>query len=75
VAQFFPGIALGVFAPRVKAKHVMAGLVVGEFLVVSLIWSSHDPFMGMNAGFVGLAVNALVTTLAFALFPDRVDRG
>ena len=73
VAQFFPGIALGVFAPRVRARHVMAGLVVGEVVVVTLIWSSHDPFMGMNAGFVGLAVNALVTMLAMALLPDRAQ--
>jgi hypothetical protein len=41
---------------------------------VSLIWSSHDPFMGMNAGFVGLAVNALVTIVAFALFPDKLEQ-
>jgi SSS family solute:Na+ symporter len=67
VAQFFPGIALGVFAPRVRARHIMAGLATGEIVVVSLIWSSHDPFLGMNAGFVGLAVNAAVTLLAVML--------
>lgn len=73
VAQFFPGIALGVFAPRVRARHIMAGLVTGEIVVVSLIWSSHDPFLGMNAGFVGLAVNAAVTMAAMAILPVRED--
>ena len=67
VAQFFPGIALGVFAPRVRARHVLPGLVFGELAVVSLIWSGHDPFLGMNAGFVGLAANAAVTMLAIAV--------
>ncbi len=71
VAQFFPGIVLGVMAPRVRARHVMAGLVTGEAVVVSLIWSGHDPWLGMNAGFVGLAANAVVTTLAILLMPDR----
>jgi solute:Na+ symporter, SSS family len=71
VAQFFPGIALGVFAARVRARHIMAGLVAGELVVVGLIWSGHDPYLGMNAGFVGLAVNALVTVAAIATFRDR----
>jgi SSS family solute:Na+ symporter len=31
--------------------------------VIGLIASGHDPFMGMNAGFVGLAINSLVTLL------------
>jgi SSS family solute:Na+ symporter len=70
VAQFFPGIALGVFAPRVRARHVMSGLVTGEIVVVGLIWTSHDPFLGMNAGFVGLTVNAAVTALSLAVLPE-----
>lgn len=74
VAQFFPGIALGVFAPRVRARHIMAGLVAGELVVVGLIWSGHDPCLGMNAGFVGLAVNALVTVAAIALLRGHRDR-
>jgi SSS family solute:Na+ symporter len=69
VAQFFPGIALGVFAPRVRARHVLPGLVFGELVVVGLIWTSHDPFLGMNAGFVGLAANAAVTALSMAWLP------
>jgi SSS family solute:Na+ symporter len=30
--------------------------------VIFLILSQHDPFLGMNAGFVGLLVNMMVTT-------------
>jgi SSS family solute:Na+ symporter len=30
-------------------------------IVVALVFGRHDPFLGMNAGFVALAVNAIVT--------------
>jgi SSS family solute:Na+ symporter len=63
VTQFFPGIVLGLFVPRVTAAPVAAGLLTGEAVVVALLWSHHDPFMGMNAGFVGLVANAAVTVL------------
>jgi solute:Na+ symporter, SSS family len=69
VAQFFPGIVLGLFVPRAAARSVIAGLLVGEAVVVALIWSGNDPFLGMNAGFVGLGANALVTAAALVLVP------
>ncbi len=73
IAQFFPGIALGVFVRRTTARPVILGLVAGEAVVVSLIWTGHDPFLGLNAGFVGLAVNGLVTLAAMALSGSRGD--
>jgi solute:Na+ symporter, SSS family len=67
VAQLFPAIVLGVFARRVTFRPVMAGLVAGIALVIGLIWTGNDPCLGMNAGFVGLAVNAVVALVAFAV--------
>lgn len=67
VAQLFPGIVLGVFVPRVSARPVMLGLVAGEAAVVGLIWSGHDPFLGVNAGFAALVVTTAVTLLAMAI--------
>ena len=67
VAQLFPAVVLGVFARRVTARPVMLGLVAGIVVVIALIWMGNDPFLGMNAGFVGLAVNAAVTAVAMAL--------
>ncbi len=67
VAQLFPAIVLGVFARRVTVRPVMAGLVAGIAVVIALIWTGHDPFLGMNAGFVGLAVNAAVTLVSIAI--------
>ncbi|HVN77299.1 MAG TPA: sodium:solute symporter family protein [Thermoanaerobaculaceae bacterium] len=64
IAQLFPAIVLGVFVPRATVRHVMPGLVAGVTAVIALIWSNHDTFLGMNAGFVGLALNAAVTMVA-----------
>jgi SSS family solute:Na+ symporter len=61
VSQFFPALVLGLFVGGIGARPVASGLVAGEIVVVSLIWSHHDPFLGLNAGFVGLAVNTMVT--------------
>jgi len=71
ISQFFPGIVLGLFVRRATALHVTLGLATGEAVVVALIWSGHDPFLGMNAGFVGLAANVVVTLLAMALAGRR----
>ncbi len=62
VSQFFPALVLGLFVGGIGARPVAVGLVAGEAVVVSLIWSRHDPFIGLNAGFVGLVVNTIVTT-------------
>ncbi|RPJ74913.1 MAG: sodium:solute symporter family protein [Acidobacteria bacterium] len=67
ISQFFPGIVLGLFVRRATGLPVALGLVTGEAVVISLIWTSRDPFMGMNAGFVGLAANVTVAALAMAL--------
>jgi SSS family solute:Na+ symporter len=82
VCQFFPGVVLGLFWRRVTKTGVFCGLVVGIAVVVGLIASGRDPFLGMNAGFVGLAINSVVT-LAVSLgtkekkktgSEDRYDR-
>jgi SSS family solute:Na+ symporter len=67
ISQFFPGIVLGLFVRRLTALPVALGLVAGEAVVLSLLWGHHDPFLGMNAGFVGLAVNFAVTAAALAV--------
>ncbi len=75
IAQLFPGIALGVFTRRVTAAPVTLGLVAGVVVVVALIASGHDPFLGVNAGFAGLAVNGAVTFAAAAVTLVRPGTG
>lgn len=61
VSQFFPGVVLGLFWKRASGRGVAAGILAGVGTVVGLIVSGRDPFLGVNAGFVGLLANAAVT--------------
>jgi SSS family solute:Na+ symporter len=61
VCQFFPGVVLGLFWKRVTKEGVSTGLIFGLAIVAFLILTGRDPFLGMNAGFVGLVVNGLLT--------------
>lgn len=61
VSQFFPGVVLGLVWRRATKQGIAAGLLVGIGVVVGLIVSGRDPFLGINAGFVGLLANAVVT--------------
>ncbi len=67
VAQFAPGIVLGLCSNRVTSKGVLCGLVTGLALAGSLTFTHRDPFMGLNAGFIGLVGNVLVLALVSGL--------
>jgi SSS family solute:Na+ symporter len=61
VCQFFPGVVFGLFWKRVTKAGVLSGILTGVTVVAALILSGNDPFLGINAGFVGLVLNAGVT--------------
>jgi SSS family solute:Na+ symporter len=61
VAQFFPGVVLGLYSKRVTTTGVFAGIITGIAIAVLLMFSKHDPIMGLNAGFVALCFNLAVT--------------
>ena len=63
VCQFFPGVVFGLFWKRVTKAAVLSGLITGSSIVVFLILAGKDPFLGMNAGFVALVINTMVTLL------------
>jgi SSS family solute:Na+ symporter len=74
VCQFFPGVVLGLFWKRVTKEGVFTGLIFGLAIVVFLILTGRDPFLGMNAGFVGLVVNGFLTVaLSLNTKPKRLD--
>jgi len=76
VSQFFPGAIVGLFWKRMNTTGVFAGLVAGVGISMLLIFSKHDPFFGVNAGFIALGVNMLVTiaaSLLTAAQPYRLD--
>ena len=69
VAQFFPGVVLGLYSRRVTTAGVFAGLTTGVGIVAFLGLTRNDPLMGFNAGFIGLCFNFAVTTTVSLLRP------
>ena len=63
VAQFFPGVVLGLYWKRASTAGVFGGVVVGVCTVAGLAVTRHDPVFGINAGFVALCLNFLVAIL------------
>ena len=61
VAQFFPGVVLGLYSKRATVSGVFAGMVTGVLIAVLLMLSNHDPIIGLNAGFIALCFNFAVT--------------
>jgi SSS family solute:Na+ symporter len=61
VCQFFPGVVFGLFWKKASKAGVLAGLAAGIVTAGVLILSGNDPFLGLNAGFVGLILNLAVT--------------
>ena len=57
VAQFFPGVVLGLYSKRATATGIFTGLIAGVGIVAFLMLTKRDPLMGFNAGFIALCVN------------------
>lgn len=74
VAQFFPGVALGLFSRRVTLPGVLVGLLTGFVVVSVLMLTARDPFHGLNAGFVALCCNFTVTVALSYCMPEEPYR-
>ena len=61
VTQLFPGVVLGLFSKRVTTAGIFAGMVAGILLSIVLMLTRNDPYHGLNAGFLGLVLNLIVT--------------
>jgi solute:Na+ symporter, SSS family len=73
VSQFFPGVVLGLYWPRVSARAVLAGMVTGVTCAVFLMLSHYDPLWGMSAGFLALCLNFLIVICLSLLTPLRTS--
>jgi SSS family solute:Na+ symporter len=71
VTQFFPGVVLGIFWKRASMLGVFAGLIAGVSCAALLILSNHDPFQGINAGFLALCLNFAIVVLVSAATGSR----
>jgi SSS family solute:Na+ symporter len=69
IAQFVPGIVLGLCSRRVTSKGILAGILAGLAVAGFLTFTHRDPFMGLNTGFVGLVANVLVLAVVSSVTP------
>ena len=70
VAQFLPGVVLGLYWKRTTMRGVFSGLICGVSAVAFLMLTNRDPFFGWSAGFVALCLNFLVTVILSMLAPS-----
>jgi solute:Na+ symporter, SSS family len=74
VTQFFPGVVLGLFSKRVRGPAVFSGIIAGIFAVIFLMLTRRDPWMGWNAGFVGLCLNFAVVAAVTLARPNTAGK-
>ena len=73
VTQFFPGVVLGLYWPRVSTRAVFAGMIAGVVTAVVLMLSHRDPWFGVSAGFLALCLNFLIVA-ALSLAAPALSR-
>src|SRR5204862_121443 len=69
VTQFFPGVVLGLYWPRVSTRAVFAGMIAGVVTAVVLMLSHRDPWFGVSAGFLALCLNFLIVAVVTLATP------
>ena len=75
IAQLVPAVVGGLLWRRMTVQGALAGLIVGEAIVVPLALSGHDPLVGVNVGLIGLVANALVNVAVSRAAPQEVPPG
>jgi SSS family solute:Na+ symporter len=74
VTQCFPGVVLGLYWKRVTRTGVFIGMIVGVLTAVVLMSTHLDPMIGVNAGFVALCINFVITIVASLATADAGGR-
>jgi solute:Na+ symporter, SSS family len=74
IAQFFPGVILGLYWKRANAAGVLAGIIAGVGTGMVLTFTKHDPVGGLNAGFVALCVNLAITAAVSRMTAAQPNR-
>ncbi|MBC5823411.1 MAG: sodium:solute symporter family protein, partial [Candidatus Eremiobacteraeota bacterium] len=71
IAQFFPGVVMGLVWPRASAWGVGAGIVVGVAVVALAALHGLSTIAGINSGLVALCANTAVCVTVSLLTPAR----
>ena len=73
VAQFFPGVVLGLCSKKISGTGVFAGILCGVAAVAFLILTKRDPWMGLNPGFIALCINFAVVGAISSVRPADIE--
>ncbi|MGW5794336.1 hypothetical protein ACWEV3_27305 [Saccharopolyspora sp. NPDC003752] len=60
LAQLLPVVLISLLWKRMSTAAAASGLAAGVVVVASLVLTGNDPWLGINAGLLGLAANVLV---------------
>jgi SSS family solute:Na+ symporter len=71
ISQLFPGVVLGLFSKRVTTSGVFVGMAAGIAIAMFLMLTGRDPYYGLNAGFIALCCNFVLTGVISLL--TRID--
>jgi SSS family solute:Na+ symporter len=69
MAQLMPAVLVALVWRKMSAAAVVSGMVVGIAVVCWLVFTDRDPFHGVNAGLVALALNIGVMVAVTLLRP------
>lgn len=70
ITQFLPGMLGILFLSRMRASAIIAGIIAGDVAAIG-VFEFQVPLYGVNAGFVGLVVNAAIVFGALYFCPDQ----
>lgn len=70
MAQLMPAVLVALVWRRVSVRAVVSGLAAGLGVVSWMVLTGHDPFHGVNAGLLALAVNVAVMTIVTLRWPS-----
>ncbi|MFH8792377.1 sodium:solute symporter [Streptomyces sp. NPDC017941] len=75
MAQLVPMLLIGLVWRRLSLAGAVSGLAVGVTIVCGLVFTEHDPVLGVNAGILALAANlAVALAVSYAGPADRDAR-
>jgi SSS family solute:Na+ symporter len=64
-------VAFGLYWKRVTTRGVSAGIAAGVGCAMLLVFTKREPFLGLNAGFIALCTNLVITIAISLVTPEQ----
>ena len=70
ITQSLPGMLAILFARRIRPSAIIAGILIGDLIAIA-IYELGIPVGGINPGFIGLLVNAVIVMSVLYFWPGE----